>query len=64
MTMQSVITCDCCGRQQPLENASDVQGAWGSLRVGQARPRDICPTCIAELGGWGIARPRKPAAVA
>ncbi len=54
MTTRIVLTCDNCSRQQEVTTgAEDVAGAWGELRVGKARPRDICPTCIAELGGWG-----------
>lgn len=62
MTTSVMLGCDSCGRNQEVRSEADVtqtQGqrpdpmyGWGSLLVGGAK-RDICPTCIAKLGGWG-----------
>lgn len=64
MTLRSIIVCDSCGRTQHVTSTTEVAGAWGSLRVGTATPRDICPTCIAQLGGWGTTQPSSRRAAA
>ena len=55
MTTTSTLTCDFCGRDAP-RNASGFNddSGWGIVqdRADVRITRDVCPTCIAKLGGW------------
>jgi hypothetical protein len=45
-----ILRCDQCGAVAELEGKKPP-ARWGTLNV-DGGIRDVCPGCIARLGGW------------